>query len=57
MIRFIENIIFLLLVFGMFGFGALVYYYRCHDIENHVTTAAYLIGWCMLPVSFFVQKK
>lgn len=56
MIRFIENIIFILSIAAMVTFGASVYYFRSHGVENDVTTSAWVLGLAMIPVSFFVQK-
>lgn len=42
---------------AMVAFGVALYYYRMHGIENGVTTAGWVLGLAMVPVSFFVQSE
>lgn len=55
--RFLQNIIYLTMMAAMVVFGAAVYYYRMHGIENGVTTAGWMIGLAMAPVSFFIKSE
>ena len=57
MIRFIENIVYLALLATLFGFGAIVFYFRTHGIDNQCTLAMACMGWAAVPVRLFYEWR
>lgn len=56
MLTFLQNIAYLTFMAMLVAFGVAFYYCRVHGIENPITYSGYILGFAMVPVSFFVQK-